>query len=82
MRAAYAKRVDDNDFRQAGVLVRQVFSEAQRARLIRTLVAQYRQLRREEVRERFLWYWNSIDPDTAAKIRSVVELADSRRVIR
>lgn len=73
MRAAYTKRADDDDFRQAGVLVRQVFSEDQRARLVQTLVGQYQRLRRVDIRDRFLSYWNNIDSDTAAKIRNVVE---------
>jgi catalase len=73
MRSAYTRRADDDDFYQAGVLVRGVFSDAQRARLVQTLVEQYRQLRLPEIRERFLWYWNNIDPDRAAKIRQSVE---------
>ncbi|WP_322011240.1 catalase [Paraburkholderia sp. J12] len=72
MRSAYTRRADDDDFRQAGVLVREVYSEVQRARLIQTLVGQYRQLRLEEIRERFLWYWDNIDPDTGTKIRNAV----------
>lgn len=75
MRSAYAKRGDDDDFHQAGVLVRQVFSEAQRARLVQTLVGQYRQLRIDEIRRRFLWYWHSIDPATAEGIRTAVSPA-------
>jgi catalase len=73
MRSAYTKRADDDDFRQAGVLVRDVYSKAQRARLVQTLVGQYRQLRVEEIRERFLWYWNNVDPDTAAELKRAIE---------
>jgi catalase len=73
MRSAYPRRTDDDDFRQAAELVRRVFSDAQRARLVRTLIGQYRQIRLEEIRERFLWYWNNIDPDTVVKIRDSVE---------
>ena len=73
MRSAYARRADDDDFRQAGELVRRIFSDAQRSRLVRTLIGQYRQLRHVEIRERFLSYWNNIDPETAARIRDAVE---------
>jgi catalase len=72
MRSAYTRRAEDDDFRQAGVLVQQVFSEAQSARLVQILVGRYRQLRIEEIRKRFLWYWNNIDPDTAAKITNTI----------
>jgi catalase len=73
MRSAYARRADDDDFSQAGELVRRVFNDAQRARLVQTLVGQYRQIRVAEIRERFFWYWNNIDPNTTAKVRRAVE---------
>ena len=73
MRSAYTRRTDDDDFYQAGVLARKVLSDAQRARLVQTLVGQYRQLQLAEIRERFHGYWNNIDPDTAASIKHSVE---------
>jgi catalase len=58
VRSAYTLRADDDDFGQAGKLVREVFDDAQRGRLVETVVGQYNALKYEHVRERFLWYWH------------------------
>ncbi|MGC1303901.1 MAG: catalase [Caulobacteraceae bacterium] len=75
VRAAYTLRADDDDFSQAGVLVRLVYDDAQRARLVQTLAGQFRQLRRQAVKDRFLWYWTNIDPGTADRVREAVKVA-------
>ncbi|MFD2248776.1 catalase [Pseudochelatococcus lubricantis] len=72
VRAAYTLRRDDDDFGQAGALVRDVFTAEQRDRLVDTLVGQYNALTRDPVKERFLWYWASIDPATGERIRARV----------
>jgi catalase len=72
VRSAYTLHADDDDFGQAGTLVRQVFDDGQRKRLVETLVGQYNALKHEHVRERFLWYWHSIDAGTADRIRAQV----------
>jgi catalase len=72
VRSAYTLRADDDDFGQAGTLVREVFDDAQRKRLVETLVGQYDALKHEQVRERFLWYWNSVDSGTADRIKAQV----------
>ena len=72
VRSAATLHSQDDDFGQAGSLVRDVFSAEERARLVDTLIGQYRSLTRYEVKERFLWYWEQIDADTAARIRAAV----------
>jgi len=72
VRSAYTLRADDDDFGQAGMLVREVFDDEQRARLVQTLVGQYNALKYEHVRERFLWYWRSVHPATGDRIRTLV----------
>lgn len=72
VRSAYTLRKDDDDFGQAGTLVRDVFDDAQRTRLVETLAGQYRSLKHQQVRERFLWYWNNVDPATADRIKAQV----------
>lgn len=62
----------DDDFGQAGSLVRDVFSAEQRDRLVATLVGQYRALQRDEVKTRFLEYWTAIDRTTAERIRAAL----------
>lgn len=68
VRAAYTLRPDDDDFGQAGILVREVFDDAARDRLVETLAGQLAQIERDEVAERFLWYWTSIDADIGARV--------------
>jgi catalase len=70
VRSAYTLRPDDDDFGQARKLVREVFDDDQRERLVETLVGQYSALKHERVRERFLWYWHSIDPATGDRIKA------------
>lgn len=72
VRSAYTLRADDDDFSQPGALVRNAFDDAQRTRLVETLVGQYNALKHARVRERFLWYWNSIDPGIAQRVRGQV----------
>jgi catalase len=72
VRTVYTLRTDDSDFGQAGILVREVFDDEQRARLIETLVGQYKSLKHPDIRTRFLVYWNSIDPGTADRIKEKV----------
>jgi catalase len=69
LRSAASLHADDDDFGQAGALVREIMDEASRARLIDTLVGQYQGLTRPEVKTRFLEYWGQIDENTAAAIR-------------
>ena len=54
VRSAYTLRADDDDFSQAGALVRDAFDDAQRSRLVETLIGQYTSLKHAHVRERFL----------------------------
>ncbi|MBB3809140.1 catalase [Pseudochelatococcus contaminans] len=72
IRSAYTLRQDDDDFGQAGALIRDVFTDEQRARFVDTLVGQYNSLTRDAVKERFLWYWTSIDKTTGERIRARV----------
>lgn len=72
--AAYTLHAEDDDFGQAGTLIRDVFSDDEKARLVDTLVGQYESLTRDEVKARFLWYWGEIDEATAAKIRERIEV--------
>jgi catalase len=75
--SAYTLRKDDDDFGQAGTLVREVFDDAQRTRLVDTLVGQYNALTQPQIKERFFWYWNSIDRTTADRIKARVATAEA-----
>ncbi|MDR0592357.1 MAG: catalase [Bifidobacteriaceae bacterium] len=69
VRSAASLHPDDDDFGQAGAMVREVFDDAARDRLVATLAGQYQGLTRPEVKERFWVYWASIDPGLAARVR-------------
>ncbi|GAA3588557.1 catalase [Klugiella xanthotipulae] len=72
VRSAYTLRADDDDFGQPGTLVREVFTDEQRDRLVETLIGQYNSLTLEQVKERFLWYWTSVDGELGARITAGV----------
>lgn len=72
VRAAASLHAEDDDFGQAGTLVREVFTEPERARFVDTLVGQYNALNVPSIKERFLWYWGQVDENTADAIRARV----------
>jgi len=71
VRAAYQLHAEDDDFGQAGTLVRDVWDEDMRARCVATvsgLVATCT----TRVKERALWYWKQIDAVLGAQIEKAV----------
>jgi catalase len=72
VRAAATLHADDNDFGQAGTLVRNVFTDEQRARFVVTLTGQYEGIKDEGIKARFLEYWTNVDADVAQKIQQAV----------
>ena len=73
VRAAYALRRDDDDFAQAGALVRDVMDDVQRDRLVETVSGALRAGVRSPVLERAFAYWKSIDPEVGARIEASVK---------
>jgi catalase len=72
VRSAYTLRAADDDFSQAGTLVREVFDDAQRTRLVETVVGSLLAGVRSPVLERAFDYWNSIDADVGRRIEEGV----------
>jgi len=72
VRSAYTLRADDDDFMQPGILVREVFDEAQRARLVETVAGALLGGVRSPVLERAFEYWKNIDPDVGRRIEARV----------
>ncbi len=68
MRAAYDAHREDDDFVQAGSLVRDVLDEAARARLASNIVAHVRQGVHEPVLGRVLDYWRRVDANLGAEV--------------
>ena len=72
VRAAYTLRPDDDDFSQPGILVREVFDDAQRDALVETVAGALLGGVRSPVLERAFDYWKSVDPDVGRRIEEKV----------
>lgn len=70
-RAAYTLHAEDDDFGQAGALVREVFDEGQRAGLVATVAGALAGVT-GDVLQRALDYWTAIDAGIGARIEQAV----------
>ncbi len=72
VRSAYSLHPEDDDFTQPGILVREVFSDAERDALVETVAGALLGGVRSPVLERAFDYWKSIDPDVGRRIEEKV----------
>ena len=75
--AAYTLRRDDDDWGQAGTLVREVMDDAQRDRLVSNVVGHLSQGVTRPVLERALEYWRNIDKGIGDRIADGVGASSS-----
>jgi catalase len=68
MRAAYTLREDDDDYGQAGALVRDVMDDKQRDRLVSNVVGHLKAGVSGPVLQRAFEYWRNIDKETGDRI--------------
>mgnify|MGYP001043403415 FL=1 len=68
VRSAYALHAEDDDFGQPGTLVREVFSEAQRDRLVETVVGTLGDVE-DPVLSQVFEYWTNVDATIGQRIR-------------
>ncbi len=68
VRSAYTLRRDDDDFGQAGTLVRQVLSDGDRDHLVSNIVGHASQGVTTEVQQRVVEYWRNVDADLGARV--------------
>jgi catalase len=68
VREAYTLRKDDDDWSQAGTLVRKVMDDAQRSRLVSNVVGHLRDGVSEPVLKRAFEYWRQIDTGIGERI--------------
>ncbi|HEX6120926.1 MAG TPA: catalase, partial [Dongiaceae bacterium] len=68
VRSAYTLRSDDDDFGQPGTLVRKVFNDEQRAKLVDQVAGSLLGGVREPVLSRAFQYWKNIDAAVGASI--------------
>ncbi|MDO5092016.1 MAG: catalase [Propionibacteriaceae bacterium] len=69
VRSAYSLHVEDDDWGQAHTLVREVYSDEQRARLVDTIAGQLPECE-EPVLGRVIQYWKNIDAEVGAAIEA------------
>ncbi|MEO6793233.1 MAG: catalase [Mycobacterium sp.] len=72
VRQAYTLREDDDDFGQAGALVRNVMDDAARKRLAANIIGHVSDGVTEPVLSRVFEYWRNVDPDLGAKVEAGV----------
>jgi catalase len=68
VRKAYTLRAEDDDFGQAGTMVRHVLDDAARARLVSNIVGHLKDGVSEPVLARTLEYWHKVDKDLGERI--------------
>lgn len=73
MRAAYTLRRDDDDWGQAGTLVREVMDDDQRERLVHNIIHHVSDGVKEPVLSRVFEYWRNIDPGVGKKVEEGVQ---------
>jgi catalase len=71
-RSAYTKREADDDFGQAGTMVREVLDDAARDRLVSNIVGHLLEGVTEPVLQRAFEYWRNVDKDLGDKIETGV----------
>src|SRR5690606_38447053 len=72
MRSAYTLRPDDDDFAQPGALVRNVFNDEQRTKLVDQVSGSLLGGVRGDVLERAFQYWKNIDASIGRRIEQKV----------
>ena len=72
VRQAYTLRADDDDFSQAGTLVREVWDDQQRETFVRTVAGHLLGGVEGDVLERAFDYWRHVDADCAKRIEELV----------
>lgn len=72
MRQAYTLRPDDDDWTQAGTLVREVWNDEIREGFVNTVAGHLLAGVKGDVLERAFLYWKSVDAETGAHIEALV----------
>jgi len=72
VRQAYTLRQDDDDFGQAGTLVREVWNDEQREQFVQTVAGHLLGGVKSPVLERAFEYWQNVDADTGKRIEELV----------
>ncbi|KUH95627.1 catalase [Mycobacterium sp. IS-3022] len=76
LRAAYSLHSEDDDFGQAGTLVREVWDDAQRSAAVETIAGALLGGVSGDVLDRALQFWRNIDADLGARVEKAVRAGD------
>lgn len=71
VRSPYVPHPEDDDFIQAGLLVREVLDADARERLAGNIARAMQGISTEELEERVFAYWRSVDADLGARVREL-----------
>lgn len=72
VRSAYTLHPEDDDWGQAGTMVRDVLDDAARERLAHNIIGHVSQGVKEPVLSRVFEYWRNVDPDLGKKVEEGV----------
>jgi catalase len=75
--SAYTLHSDDDDWGQAGTLVREVFDDGERDRLVHNIVVHLLNGVTDEVLERAFEYWRNVDEDLGLRVEKGVSAGTS-----
>jgi catalase len=79
VRAAYVQHAEDDDFVQAGTLVREVLDDAARARLVHNIVGHLLNGVSEPVLARAFEYWRNVDKNLGDRVEEGVRAAQGEK---
>jgi catalase len=77
VRAAYTLHAEDDDWGQAGTLVRRVMGDPERDRLVSNVVGHLLEGVTEPVLQRAFEYWRSVDEDLGLRVEKDVRARQS-----
>jgi catalase len=75
---AYDKHADDDDFAQAGTLVREVMDDTDRDHLASNIIGHASADVSEDVQRRVIAYWSDVDADLGARVAAGLAEANGR----
>jgi catalase len=70
IRSAATLHAEDDDFGQAGTLYREVFDAAAKERFLTTITGAVGAVQSDEIRERAIQYWTSVDAELGRALRA------------
>jgi catalase len=73
MRTAASLHAEDDDFGQAGTLVREVLDDAARDRLVANIAGHVSKVTDPELRIRVLQYWSNVDATLGGRVAAALE---------